>query len=206
MLFLFDMDNVLYDYNWRIRMDGLIGLTGHDFHELRRRWWHDEGEWRAEKGDPPTGEEYLARVNAALESRLTTEQWLHHRRAAMTPRDNIIAVAKRASELGQVAVLTNNGALIGEHLHVIAPELVPIFGEHLYATAHFRARKPEPEVYRNALSHLGVRAEDTLFIDDLPDNIRGAESLGISGVWHSPHQQPGELQAIVENFALRRNS
>lgn len=203
MLFLFDMDNVLYDYHWRVRMHGLTDVTGWDFHELRRRWWHDDGEWKAERGDPPTGAEYLMRVNAALESNLSVDQWLHHRREAMVPRPDIIDVAARASQLGDVAVLTNNGALIGEHLSAIAPELVPIFGENMFATAHFRARKPEPEVFRNALDGLGHRAEDTFFVDDMPENVRGAESLGITAEWFSPNYPAGQLLESIESFANR---
>ena len=50
LLFVFDMDDVLYDYDWRVRMRGLSDLTGLDFAELRRRWWHAEGEWAAAIG------------------------------------------------------------------------------------------------------------------------------------------------------------
>ena len=123
----------------------------------------------------------------------------------MTPRHDIIDVAARAAELGSVAVLTNNGALIGEHLRTIAPELVPIFGEHLYATAHFRARKPEPDVFRNALDALGHRAEDTLFVDDMPENVRGAETLGITGEWFSPNYPANQLLDVVERFAQSKS-
>jgi putative hydrolase of the HAD superfamily len=102
-------------------------------------------------------------------------------------------------------VLTNNGALIGEHLRTIAPELVPIFGDHLYATARFRARKPEPDVFRNALDALGHRAEDTLFVDDMPENVRGAETLGITGEWFSPNYPATQLLDVVERFAQSKS-
>ena len=201
MLFLFDMDNVLYDYHWRVRMEGLGAVTGHEFHELRRRWWHDDGEWRAEKGDPPTGEEYLARVNDALDSDISRELWLSQRRAAMTPRPDIIELAARAAQLGEVAVLTNNGALIGEHLDEIAHELVGVFGPHLYATAHFRARKPEPDVFRYTLEHLGHTPDNTFFVDDMPENVRGAESIGITAHWFSPHTTAEALWEKITDFA-----
>ena len=51
LLFVFDMDDVLYDYDWRMRMAGLTALTGHDLGELRRRWWNASGEWAAEAGE-----------------------------------------------------------------------------------------------------------------------------------------------------------
>lgn len=206
MLFLFDMDNVLYDYNWRVRMEGLEQLTGHDFHELRRRWWHDEGEWKAEKGDPPTGAEYLERVNHALERELTVDQWLYHRRAAMAARHDVLEAASFAKTLGDVAVLTNNGALIGEQLSTIAPELVPIFGNQLYATSFFRARKPEPEVFSHALAHLGASPKDTLFFDDMPDNVRGAEAIGITAHWHGPQHSGTDVVRRIKDFVAYREA
>ncbi len=201
MLFLFDMDNVLYDYQWRRRMDGLSEVTGHDFQELRRRWWHDDGEWAAERGDPPTGEEYLQRANAAFERQVSREQWLFHRRSAMELRPDIVAVAQFAAQHGDIAVLTNNGALIGEHLaDTIAPELADVFGENLFATAHFFERKPEPTVFQRTIDHLGIPASETFFVDDIPENVRGAEAIGITGHWFNPGQTAGELQQAMQGF------
>ena len=56
LLFLFDMDDVLYDYDWRARMASLTECSGHDLSELRRRWWINGLEWRAEAGDPADAE------------------------------------------------------------------------------------------------------------------------------------------------------
>ena len=204
MLFLFDMDNVLYHYDWRARMHGLTALTGHDFHELRRRWWHDEGEWKAEAGIPATGEEYLRAVNQALDSSLDRDTWLANRREAMTPLPDILALATTAKEFGDVAVLTNNGALIGEHLSEIAHELTPIFGDKVYATATFQARKPDGLVFRRVLEHLGHSAESTFFLDDMPENVRGAESVGITARWFSPHDPPHTIWSAMQAFIDRQ--
>jgi len=43
-------------------------------------------------------------------------------------------------------------------------------------------RKPEKEIYEITLHRLNTRPEETLFIDDRIENIRGAESLGIHTV------------------------
>lgn len=204
MLFIFDMDNVLYDYHWRVRMEALTAITGHDFHELRRRWWHDEGEWKAEAGQPDTGEEYLARVNDAFGSSITREHWLSLRREAMAFRPGVLPAVEFASRYGQVTLLTNNGMLVGEHLPEVAPELVPVFGEHMFATAHYEARKPDPVVYQRVLERYGASAADTFFVDDTPDNLRGATEIGITSQWFSPHDS-GEtvIQAITEFIGPR---
>jgi len=59
-------------------------------------------------------------------------------------------------------------------------------------------------VFRNALDALGHQAEHTLFIDDMPENIRGAESLGITGEWFSPNYRAQDLKELVERFARSR--
>ena len=42
--------------------------------------------------------------------------------------------------------------------------------------------KPDPAIYHRALDRFGLRAEDTLFIDDRADNIAGARSVGMEAV------------------------
>ena len=44
------------------------------------------------------------------------------------------------------------------------------------------ALKPDPAMYARILSLLGARAEDCLFVDDLPRNLRGAEKAGMRAV------------------------
>jgi putative hydrolase of the HAD superfamily len=39
--------------------------------------------------------------------------------------------------------------------------------------------KPEPEIYHEALRRGGVTANQCLFIDDLAENVRGAEAIGM---------------------------
>lgn len=41
--------------------------------------------------------------------------------------------------------------------------------------------KPDPAIYRLALSRLGIRANEALFIDDVEANIEGAKYVGIRG-------------------------
>jgi putative hydrolase of the HAD superfamily len=56
--------------------------------------------------------------------------------------------------------------------------------------------KPEPEIYQLTLDLLGLKPDETLFIDDLPRNTTAAEALGIpSIVFESPTQLRRELVA-----------
>lgn len=201
LLFIFDMDEVLYSYDWRERMRGMAELTGLTFDELRRRWWHDTGERAAEAGVFTTGREYLDAFETAVGCEVDVSEWVRLRGEAMAPWPDSIAAVRRASELGQITLLTNNNALAGEHLATLAPELADLFGDHLLTTSHYGARKPDPAVFARVLEKYDVPAEQAFFADDMRENVEGAASIGIT----AHHFSSGErmLQAI-EEFALAR--
>lgn len=201
LLFIFDMDDVLYDYDWSVRMRALTELTGHDLAELRRRWWNDSGEWAAEAGQFATADDYLAAVCAALGVPIDEDEWVRIRASAMTPFPGSLAAVRRASELGQVTLLTNNGPLISKHLATVAPELVELFGDHLFTSSDYGQRKPEPEVFERVLAKYGVDASNAFFADDLAINIAGAASVGITAHLFTT---PDALQAAVEEFGASR--
>ena len=60
-------------------------------------------------------------------------------------------------------------------------------------SAEVHLAKPDPRIYQLALSRLGVRAEDAVFIDDMPENVQAAQALGMKGV-----QFKNTAQAINE--------
>jgi putative hydrolase of the HAD superfamily len=202
LLFIFDMDDVLYDYDIGARMAALTELTGHPVDELRRRWWHADGEIAAEAGGFDGAENYLAAFNSAIETELSEADWIRIRGAAMTPFPDSIAAVQRAAELGRVTLLTNNGPLTSKHLRTLAPELASVFGDHLYTSSDYGARKPNPEVFERVLARYGADARDTFFADDLAVNVAGATSVGITA--HQFTTASGLLDAI-EAFAAARS-
>ena len=199
-LFIFDMDDVLYDYDWRVRMAGMTELTGLSLAEMRRLWWHDEGEWAAEAGVFTTAEEYLAAFQGAIGMTVDESEWVRVRGGAMTPRPEAIAAVSRASELGDVSLLTNNGALTAKHLRQLAPELIPVFGDHLYTSSDYRARKPDPVVFERVLERYDRKASDAFFVDDMAVNVAGAASIGITA---HLYRSPAALLAAIEEFGAR---
>lgn len=182
LLFLFDMDDVLVRYDWKVRMAALSEFTGHEFQELRRRWWDCGHEMRAEAGGFADGDEYLAAFERAMECDVPEADWARIRGSAMTELPERIEAVRIASEHGRVGLLTNNGPLAGRWIHEWAPSLPEVFGEHLDTSSNFGARKPEPEVFQRAIAHHGVPAERTFFADDMPENVAGARSIGIHAV------------------------
>lgn len=195
LLFIFDMDDVLYRYDFRARAAALTELTGLPLDELLARWWHQPyGEEAAEAGAYADADAYLA----ALGVEVSEVDWVRIRGSAMTEDAEAIAAVRRASELGRVTLLTNNGPVTQKHLTTLAPALGDVFGEHLHTSSHYGARKPDPVVFERVLAAYGTDAADAFFADDLAVNVAGARSLGITG---HVYTTPERLRAAIDEFA-----
>jgi epoxide hydrolase-like predicted phosphatase len=62
-----------------------------------------------------------------------------------------------------------------------------LFGElfdGVVISMHAGMRKPEPEIYLLGAERTGVRPEEAIFVDDLPDNCAGAEAVGMIAILH----------------------
>jgi HAD superfamily hydrolase (TIGR01509 family) len=201
LLFIFDMDNVLYDYDWRTRMAALSELTGHSVRGLRERWWHTGAEERAEAGGFASAEHYLDSFREAVGVDVAEDDWVRARGGAMAPLPDSLDAVARASELGTVTLLTNNGPLTAKHLPRLAPELVPLFGlEHLRTSSQYGARKPDPVVFERVLERYDFAPEDAFFADDLTENVAAAASVGITVHHFSPGTGGAGMRDAIERF------
>jgi len=58
--------------------------------------------------------------------------------------------------------------------------------------------KPEPEIYELSADHLGVKADECVFIDDISTYCEGAERTGMSSIWYRDFDQfKTELEELL---------
>jgi putative hydrolase of the HAD superfamily len=62
------------------------------------------------------------------------------------------------------------------------------------------ASKPNPLIYREALRTCKVRAEEAIYIDDVPAYADAAQRLGMSGL---VFQSPGQLQSDLRGLGVK---
>lgn len=59
-------------------------------------------------------------------------------------------------------------------------------------------RKPDPRIYELALERLGLPAEEVVFVDDLPFNLKPPREMGIHTIHHtSPETTIRELEQVL---------
>lgn len=56
--------------------------------------------------------------------------------------------------------------------------------EQTFMSYEMHLAKPYEEIYASVLQQAGIKAEETLFIDDSKVNLEGARALGIHGFWN----------------------
>jgi putative hydrolase of the HAD superfamily len=66
-------------------------------------------------------------------------------------------------------------------------------------------RKPDPRIYGLAAERLGVRPDETVFLDDVPGNVEAAREAGWHAVLHQTTPESiREVERIIEERSLRR--
>ncbi|MFH6781773.1 MULTISPECIES: HAD family hydrolase [Methylobacterium] len=177
-LVLFDLDNVLYDYNRRRRAERLSAITGIAADHISAAIWDSGLERLGDAGTLPR-DAYLQAFGDRIGFPVGLADWLDARRAAMSPNGPMLALVERLRASVGVAILTNNPELLTDHVDVLCPELRPLFGDRIYASASFRAAKPDVTCFQRCLAGLAVEPSAVLFVDDLPENVAGARAAGL---------------------------
>ncbi len=199
---LFDMNEVLCRYDRDARVACLARACGKAPSFIEAAIW---GSGYEDLGDcgAMDAEGYLAGFAERLGYALTLDQWIAALRSAVTPLSEALALAARIAREARVAVLTNNNLLVAREFDRIFPELRPIFGAHIFVSAEFGARKPDPEAYLRCLSRLGAAPAGTLFVDDSAKNVAGAERAGLIG--HVYADVEGLAAALRREGLLRQS-
>ena len=202
-LYLFDFDKTLYACDFRKRLPELARLGGVSQYHLADTWWAAGYERRAESGEWPTADEYLAEFARVTGVSLTLAQWADARRLAMTRIDGSVAALRRAASLGTASLLSNNPSVFQAALPQLAPDVAQALGDNVLVSAGLGVRKPAARIFELAMEHYGSDPERTFFVDDSAENVEGAAELGI---FTHLFTTPEGLDAAITAFSQRVTS
>ena len=177
---VFDMDGVLCRYRIEKRLAHLATLCDKSAEQIHAAIWGSGFEHLSDSGQI-TAEAYLVGFGERMGVSLSRDQWLNARRIAMEPDLEMLDLAQALARRTTVALLTNNGALLEQTIDEAFPAIRPLFGTHSYFAWSFGTAKPDPAIFRALCRRLGTRPEETLFLDDDPENAEGARAAGLVG-------------------------
>jgi glucose-1-phosphatase len=177
-LVIFDMDDVLCHYDLGRRLRALASLAGTTARDVRAAIWDSGFEELADAGGYPDPEVYIAEFGQRLGYPISIAQWIEARRIAMKPSLDVLQLAKTISKQASLAIYTNNGPLVKNHLDTLFPEAAALFTLK-FCSFEFGTKKPDPESFTRLTKVLGQKPENCWFIDDKKSNVQGARMAGL---------------------------
>jgi putative hydrolase of the HAD superfamily len=198
-LVVFDLDGVLVSYDRSGRVAHLGAALDRDPELVQAALFGASAlEDRYDAGAMST-DDYLAELGDTLGCHVDRPTWAAARIASMhCPVDTCLRVASLAHRC-EVAILSNNGAMVADILPHAIPALFPTFENRVFCSGVLGSSKPSPECFLRVVEHLGHTPQHTLFLDDNFDNVEGARSAGL----FAEHvAQPGRFDAILACYNL----
>jgi glucose-1-phosphatase len=178
LLVIFDMDDVLCHYDLGRRLRALAALADTTARDVRAALWDSGFEELADAGGYPDPDLYISEFGQRLGYPITADQWIAARRIAMTPNGDVLKLATQLSSQATLAIYTNNGPLVKNHLDLLFPEAAEIFTLK-FCSFEFGTKKPDPESFTRLTKVLGQAPENCWFIDDKKSNVQGARMAGL---------------------------
>ena len=101
--------------------------------------------------------------------------------AGVGPEEEMLDAVRRARASGVKTGLISNSW--GEGLSYDDAQLEELF-DAVVISGDVGMHKPAPEIFRLAAERIGVPPEECVFVDDLRENVAGAEEVGMTAILH----------------------
>jgi FMN phosphatase YigB (HAD superfamily) len=177
---IFDLGRVIVPFDFELGYGELSRLTGFDTAEIRRRIGLTGLVSQFETGLVDSAE-FVAGIAGALGIELSVAQFSRiwnsiFLKETLIPEEMLARLKQRY----RLLLLSNTNAIHFEGLEQRYP-LLRHFHEHVLS---FRVQvmKPDAAIYLHAVQLAGVPPAECLFIDDLPENVAGAQAVGMQAV------------------------
>ena len=204
---LFDLDHTLVRYEHAVRVGALAERCGLDAERVVQALTHSGLERDSDLGlfDAEGHARELAR---RLGAPVALADCIAARAVSMAPIEECVAMAHAVARHTQVAILTNNGLMVRDHLRDLCPALSPLFDGRVLCSAEFGVGKPDPAIFLRSAQRLGLPPSAILFIDDKATNVDGARAAGMDALHYGGPQalrvslrERGLLETTRESLA-----
>uniref|UniRef100_UPI003216BB01 HAD family hydrolase n=1 Tax=uncultured Draconibacterium sp. TaxID=1573823 RepID=UPI003216BB01 len=194
---IFDLGNVLLnlDFNATIEAFQKLGSNG-KIMDYKSGFAHPVF-YNFEVGKI-SSDEFRSQVRNILNNKVTDEE-IDEAWYAMIldiPR-NRVETLKKLKRNYNVFLFSNTNQI---HIDKLLPEFkaehgidFPSLFKEVYYSHEIHDRKPELSSFEKVIKLSGVRPEETLFVDDMENNITGAEQAGLKTLWLKKEMEMAEL-------------
>lgn len=145
----------------------------------------DPQDWDELNRGAMTDEEMLSKIRSRLPENLWEDACIVYNNwtNTATPVPGMIRLVRELKQKGYRMYLLSNATMTFAQKYKDIPWMVSVL-EHfdgLVFSAEVGMAKPDREIYEYVLNTYGLKAEETIFVDDFKVNAEAAAKLGIEG-------------------------
>lgn len=197
-LVIFDIGGVIVDCDTDRLIHQVAQLLHRSFEEVQAVIYHEALLLPFELGQikPQT---YYEGLRERLKLPWTYAQFVRVWNDIFTENDEVRAIVQRLRAGYKLSALTNTNELHIEYLRATIPSLA-LF-ETVTASCEVGLRKPDPHIYRLALTRAGMAAGQAVYVDDRPELVEAGKVVGLTGIrFENSRQLERDLQATGLRF------
>jgi putative hydrolase of the HAD superfamily len=162
-----------------------------------RKLFKNEPEALADLRLLETGEIEAAEFERRFGARLgvaETEGLITRMFAAVRPEERLISAVRAARQAGvRTGLISNSWGT-----SIYDPDVLEDLFDEVVISGEVGLHKPQPEIYALAAQRLGVDPGSCVFVDDLRENVHGAEQVGMSAILHrDPEATVAQLEDLL---------
>lgn len=181
-LAIFDLGNVLFRIDSRKAITFLALRAGISPQMLRERISMGPEFEAFERGELPEARFFHwlgERLGLNLENEVYVQGWNAIYGPVIQPSYKAILTL---SQHMPVVALTNTNPTHQRAWQTLYKQELDVFRK-IYISSELGMRKPEKRIYRLVIEEWGVSPEETVFFDDLNENIEVAADIGVAAQW-----------------------
>jgi HAD superfamily hydrolase (TIGR01509 family) len=180
----FDLGNVLVGLRSGEKLKALAQRSGQSVEAFCNKIWSHERAHDYERGRH-TCDEYFGLLAEDLDLTHAQQELQEAFCDIFYSLPERVALARQLAKQYPLALISNTCASHIQHLEATY-DFFPLFKHRIYSH-QAGCRKPHPDIYEKALQATGAKAESSLFIDDLTENLETPRKSG----WRTLHLPPG---------------
>jgi epoxide hydrolase-like predicted phosphatase len=191
----FDLGNVLLAFDWKKTYARILQKSTLSSEEMGKRFFQTR--YVQYELNQVTTDEFFADFKRLLEYQGSKEELQKITTHIFSPIDTHIALARRLKARYRLGIISNTNQAHADFFKA-QYDFLDLFEVKIYSH-EARARKPDCRIYDLSLSRMNATASESLFIDDLKENVEAARDLG----WRAIHlKKDTDLERELRAFGV----
>ncbi len=199
-LLIFDLGNVIFEIDSNRTFDYWSKLTGLEREFLKNMFFSGNDYNSYELGET-SEERFRQNFSKKINFNIQKDDFIHGLNLMIIgPNNGIEEILVSLKNKCYLSVLSNTNKIHERYIIQNYTHILTYF-DKLFFSHKIKCRKPEKKVFHLVLNHFKVLPENTVFFDDVEENISSAKEVGIHSFLIT-NNQTIQILEVLKNFKL----